>query len=99
MPPKDWDWNWNPAAVNPSRPANTQNHCPLFKLAAETRNEIYELVYAVMEGDRRPRTPRLNPTRHSSRQSAAIGAITRLCVIFHAMVYHWPAFFCYMSGG
>jgi hypothetical protein len=41
----------NPATsakmVNPSKPASIQDDCPLFKLAAETRNKIYELVYAI----------------------------------------------------
>lgn len=32
--------------VNPSKEADPQSDCPLFKLAAETRNQIYELVYA-----------------------------------------------------
>jgi hypothetical protein len=43
MPPEPPD----PEAIKPSKTANTQNHCPLFKLAAETRNEIYALVFAV----------------------------------------------------
>jgi hypothetical protein len=32
--------------IKPSKPANTQDDCPLFKLAAETRNAIYALVFA-----------------------------------------------------
>jgi hypothetical protein len=32
--------------VNPSKPADTQGNCIFFKLAAETRNQIYGLVYA-----------------------------------------------------
>jgi hypothetical protein len=43
MPPK----KWNPAAIRPSKIANTQDDCPLFKFAAETRNQIYELVFVV----------------------------------------------------
>jgi hypothetical protein len=33
--------------INPSNTANTQDDCPLFKLAAETRNQTYELIFAV----------------------------------------------------
>lgn len=33
--------------IKPSKPADAQNDCPLFKLAAETRNKIYALVFAV----------------------------------------------------
>jgi hypothetical protein len=43
--------NWNPAAVKPSKTVNTQDDCPLFKLAAETRNQIYELVFAFELGE------------------------------------------------
>jgi hypothetical protein len=46
----DSEVNSSPAATAkmmiPSKPANTQDDCPLFKLAAETRNAIYALVFA-----------------------------------------------------
>jgi hypothetical protein len=32
--------------LNPSRSLSAQNGCPLFKLAAETRNQIYDLVFS-----------------------------------------------------
>jgi hypothetical protein len=37
--------------VNPSQVVNTQDACPLFKLAVEIRNEIYSLVFAVETND------------------------------------------------
>jgi hypothetical protein len=33
-------------SIKPSRTNNTQDDCPLFKLAAETRNEIYAIVFS-----------------------------------------------------
>jgi hypothetical protein len=35
----------NTEMIKPSKPANTQDDCPLFKLAAETRNQIYQLLF------------------------------------------------------
>jgi hypothetical protein len=32
--------------MNPSKDVDTQDACPLFKLAVELRNEIYSLVFA-----------------------------------------------------
>jgi hypothetical protein len=32
--------------ISPSKVLDTQSDCILFKLAAETRNQIYDLVYA-----------------------------------------------------
>jgi len=37
--------------IDPSKNMNAQNDCPLFQLAAETRNQIYELVSADVETD------------------------------------------------
>ena len=37
--------------VAPSKEMNSQDHCPLFKLAAETRNGIYALVFALEKQD------------------------------------------------
>ena len=62
--------NWNPAAVKPSKTASTQDDCPLFKLAAETRNQIYELVFAVELGEDGSRE--LEDTSESN-------ALTRTC--------------------
>ena len=36
-------------SIDPSRTTSLQNDCPLFKLAAKTRNQIYELVFAAVE--------------------------------------------------
>ena len=47
MPPEVSNPATSAEMVNPSKTASTQDDCPLFKLAAETRNEIYELVYAI----------------------------------------------------
>ena len=35
------------AMIKPLRALNAQADCPLFKLAAETRNQIYELVFTI----------------------------------------------------
>jgi hypothetical protein len=42
------DWNLSTSAmINPSKTADAQDDCILFKLAAETRNQIYELVFTI----------------------------------------------------
>jgi hypothetical protein len=43
MPPR----KSSPPITKPSKTANTQDDCPLFRLAAETRNEIYALVFTI----------------------------------------------------
>jgi hypothetical protein len=77
--------NWNPAAVKPSRTANTQDDCPLFKLAAETRNQIYELVFAFELGE--DGSHELEDTSESNALSRTCQQIYGESRIMHREVY------------
>jgi hypothetical protein len=77
--------------ANPSRALNNQEGCRLFKLAAETRNQIYELVFTI----------ETNEDGHVELNEASIpsNALARTCQLIHnesnamfrAATYDYPA--------